>query len=508
VDLYPGGYPARFGRFAGGIVTGETTAPRDDLHGEANVRILDAGALVETGFDGGRGTVLVGGRYSYTAAILSLVAKDIALDYRDYQLRATYDLTPSDRIGVFGFGSYDLLGQRQSGGLNILFGSEFHRLDARYDHSFGHGATLRIAGTLGFDQTHIGEQRNATDRITGARMEFYDPVSEAVTLRAGVDAIVDNFGTNSVAYTDPDDPGTQQYNALFAPRTDLAFGAYAEAVLDVHPRIEVTPGVRFDVFTSGGTSASAIEPRLAARFKLTKHLRLLEAYGLVHQPPAFVVPIPGLTPTGLDQGLQRAVQASAGTEIDLPGETMLSVSLFHNAFYNMTDALASIGAAQSGILSSVSQRSSGQAIGMEVFVRRSLSKNLGGFVSYTLSRSLRSLNDATFPSAFDRTHVASAALAYDLGKRWRLGGRLVFYTGVPKTVLPRGLIVPPPSLHPDRDPDFFRLDLRLEKRWLLGKRGWISLVFEVLNATLSKETIASQTIGPVTIPSIGVEAGF
>jgi outer membrane receptor protein involved in Fe transport len=34
VDLYSGGYPARFGRYAGAIVSAETTAPRDDLHGE------------------------------------------------------------------------------------------------------------------------------------------------------------------------------------------------------------------------------------------------------------------------------------------------------------------------------------------------------------------------------------------------------------------------------------------------------------------------------------------
>jgi len=392
--------------------------------------------------------------------------------------------------------------------LNVLFGSEFHRLDARYDHSFGHGSTLRIAGTLGFDQTRIADQRNATDRITGARMEFYDPVSESVTLRAGVDATVDAYGTSQQYYADPDDPGTQRYDQLFAPRDDLAFGAYVEAVLELHPRIEVTPGVRFDVFTSGGTSASAVEPRLGARFKLTKHLRLLEAYGLVHQPPSFVVPVPGLVPASLDQGLQRAVQASAGVEVDLPWETTLTTSVFQNAFYNMTDALASTSAVQGGVLQGVEQRTKGQAVGLEVFLRRSLSNKLGGFVSYTLSRSLRSLPNATFPSAFDRTHDASAALAYDLGKRWRAGARLVFYTGVPKTIASRGLVVQPPSLHPERDPGFFRLDLRVEKRWLVGARGYLSLVFELLNATLSKETIASQTIGPVTIPSIGVEAGF
>lgn len=508
VDLYPGGYPARFGRFAGGIVSGETAAPRDDLHGEGNIRILDAGALVETGFAGGRGTVLVGGRYSYTAAILSLVAKDVALDYRDYQVRATYDITPSDRIGIFGFGSYDLLGQRQAGGLNVLFGSEFHRADLRYDHSFGHGSTLRIATTVGFDQTRIADQRNATDRLTGARLELYHPLSDAITIRAGADVMVDALGTSQQYYVDPDDPTTQRYERLFAPRTDVAVGTYIEAVLDIHPRIELSPGVRFDAYTSGSTSASAIDPRIAARLKLGKHVRLVEAYGLVHQPPSFVVPVPGLTPATLQDGLQRAVQASSGAEVDLPDETTLTASVFHNAFYNMTDALSSISAIQGGLLTGLEQRATGEAIGLELFARRSLAARLGGFVSYTLSRSMRSLPNATFPSAFDRTHVASAALAYDLGKRWRAGARIVFYTGVPKTLPPRGLIVPPPSLHPERDPDFFRLDLRLEKRWLIGSRGYLSLVFEVLNSTLSKETIASQTIGPVTIPSIGLEGGF
>src|SRR6185295_10876974 len=46
VDLYPGGYPARFGRFAGGIVAGETKEPAASLHGEGNLRLVDAGALV------------------------------------------------------------------------------------------------------------------------------------------------------------------------------------------------------------------------------------------------------------------------------------------------------------------------------------------------------------------------------------------------------------------------------------------------------------------------------
>src|SRR5678815_1393531 len=91
VDLYPGAYPAEFGRYAGGIVTANATTPVPSLHGEWNLRVFDAGALVESGFANGRGTALVGGRYSYTAAIVSLIAPGVTLDYRDYQARVSYD---------------------------------------------------------------------------------------------------------------------------------------------------------------------------------------------------------------------------------------------------------------------------------------------------------------------------------------------------------------------------------------------------------------------------------
>jgi hypothetical protein len=152
----------------------------------------------------------------------------------------------------------------------------------------------------------------------------------------------------------------------------------------------------------------------------------------------------------------------------------------------------------------------GSAYGFELFLKRKLTRKLGGFLSYTLSRSTRSYRDRSYIAAFDRTHVVNLAVAYDLGRRWRVGGRTMFYTGLPKA---------PDPTDPDstRLPPFFRLDLRVEKRWMLGERTWIAAVGEWMNATLSKEAIATQctlegceaqTIGPITIPSVGVEGGF
>ena len=42
------------------------------------------------------------------------------LDYRDYQARATYEPSARDRFSVFGFGSYELLGEKRNGILRRL----------------------------------------------------------------------------------------------------------------------------------------------------------------------------------------------------------------------------------------------------------------------------------------------------------------------------------------------------------------------------------------------------
>ena len=142
-------------------------------------------------------------------------------------------------------------------------------------------------------------------------------------------------------------------------------------------------------------------------------------------------------------------------------------------------------------------------------MKRKLTERLGGFLSYTLTRATRTYGAQSFVSAFDRTHVLNVAASYDLGRNWRAGARLTFYTGLPKA--------PDPTDSSTRLSPFTRLDLRLEKRWPLGKRTWISFVAEWMNATLSKEEVGTSctlqgckamTVGPITIPSLGIEGGF
>ena len=509
VDLYAGGYPARFGRYAGGIVSADTTAPTPEWHGEGVLRILDAGALVEGGSTDAGVTALLGGRISYTAGLLSLISPTIDLGYRDYQARFTYDVTPRDRLTLFSFGSYDYLASTNTVALTgqdvttVLFGSEFYRVDARYDSRLVGGGNVRADLIWGYDQTRVLNTRNSRDMLLGSKVELARPLSDEVTLRGGFDMQLDSYTAAPRQYADPDDPATERFNALFPPRSDTSAAAWVDLVLKISPKLEVVPGLRLDSYISQGKGAVAVDPRLSVIARVDPHVRILHAVGIANQPPSFIVPVPGLAVATLAGGLQRSVQASSGVEVDLPFRITASATGFAALQMNMTD---SIGTRQQPLEGETIPRSLGTAYGLEIYIHRALTERLGGFVSYTLSRSTRSVGSEHFFAAFDRPHVLHTAIGYDLGRGWRSGLRFSLYSGAPHA--PAAATGGDETGDQARDPPYYRVDFRVEKRWSVLDTGWLSLVVEMLNATLTKETIGGQQIGPVLVPSLGLEGGF
>lgn len=157
-------------------------------------------------------------------------------------------------------------------------------------------------------------------------------------------------------------------------------------------------------------------------------------------------------------------------------------------------------------------RGIGRSRGVELLLKRSLTRGLGGFLSYTLSSRRRSVARASVPSSFDRRHVLGAALGYDWGRGFRSGIRGTLYSGIPADVAYLEAARDPPRTSP-----FYRLDFRTEKRFRWGNSGYISLVCEVINATLNREVLSAscdayeckgRRVGPVTIPNLGIEAAF
>ena len=568
VDFYPGAAPASYGGFAGATIAGQTREPATTSHGEANLRVIDAGALVEAPIDDGRFTVLAAGRYGYPGPILSAITSNVSIDYWDYQTRATWRIADHDTLGVFAFGSHDRLSELRTGGqetegngnmrsittLQEVLASDFHRVDLRWDHVVANGdGRMRVAATVGYDSQGAAPTY-ATDYSAAMRLQVEVKLSQSVRVRGGADARYDDYGFKQGA---PVPGGEDIPSSANPPPTNVTVGAHADVVWRLSPRVEIVPGVRFDVFQSSRATAPgatahahanaivpAFDPRLSARVTLTDSVAWLSTFGLSHQYPTLrvgavppqEVSVPGF-PFGVSQ-LQTVAQASQGVEVALPADFTATLTGFLSGWSGLADLTA--GCVQLSPPSGPyqcpdDQPVHGRAYGLELLIRRPLSKRLTGWLSYTLSRATRETHyltpsggegTATIVGDYDRTHVLNVMGAYDLGRRWRLGARFIFYTGSPYSDnFPPGQGSPLPPLNDQRYPPFYRVDVRLEKRWSLGKERSIAFVAEVLNATLSKEgqaydcqairigsanssQCAVRYLGPITLPSVGVEAFF
>lgn len=561
IDFYPSAAPAAFGGYAGGIIAGSTRAPAIEPHLEANLRLVDAGALAETPFAGGRGNVLLAGRYGYPGPVLSAFS-EVRLQYWDYQAQVSWALDKEQSLRLFGFGSHDYLGHEEIDGTQTEdFVSDFHRLDLQYEHSW-HDGQLQVGATLGVD-SQGATPTYLTDHLAHVRVRAEQRVHPDLQLRFGTDAELDVYSVRHTEFADPRRPEVP--SSVEPAPTNSTLGVHTDAVWQVTPRVQIVPGGRLGLLsteransrtdsTRARATIVAAEPRLATRVTLTPSVAWLTTAGIAHQYPTLRIgSVPAIlaSGSGLTPGrakLQRAIAFSQGVEWRLPADFVLTTTGFLTFSSGLTDLTQdcqqieppSIPAGQgprpefNQVLCPSDKPVKGHAYGAEILLRRSLAERVSGWLSYTLSRSVRQTRFLTLdggeslvtvPSDFDRTHVLNAVLAFDLGRCWRAGARGVFYSGVPYSDLAGSVPVPPYNVH--RDPPFVRLDVRLEKRWAIGDRGSMAFVVEGQNVTLSKEantlgmdcrgTLIEEryttecqrgTVGPITLPSVGVEAFF
>ena len=508
VELFPGPYPVQYSGFAGGIVLARSAQPSAVPHGEAALRATDSSALLDLPLNDDTNLTLAG-RYSYANPVLHLFARDMDVAYWDYHARLVRRWSSDTTTTLRVFGAHDLLTDRNDGDHRVVYGVDFHRVTLRLEKA-GKGRALSVETFGGWDRSQVrGGDVTVRDASTGLRVDALQQLVKGVALRGGASAKVDQYRLDLTQLDDPN--ARDEYRKLYPARSVGVVGGYAALELLLTPQFVMRPGVRVDVYRSPGVSAVGVDPRLTAEYRVTPRLTLFSSFGVAHQPPSSAVPTPGLDPA-LGVGLQTGVQQSYGFRIKLPEQLSLEVTAFQAALFNLSDDIGQARARDTDPELLESQRGMGQARGIELFLRRSLTRKLGGFLSYTLASSQRFVGRSDAPSAYDRRHVLGAALGYDWGGGFRSGVRGSFYTGVPADVAYLEAAREPPRTRP-----YYRIDLRSEKRFAWGDDNYLSVVLEIVNTTLNREVLRAscsaysckeQTIGPITIPNLGIEAGF
>jgi hypothetical protein len=503
IDFYAGGYPARYGRYVGGIVTAETQAPSmDQVHMSVDVRLYDAGAMVSAPIAGG--AIAAAARYSYTGELITLLNENIRLQYWDYQVRADRRFGPL-QLSLFAFGSGDSLSPDRSDPRQEL-DLGFHRIALRASLPAA-GGTLQGSIALGTDHSRapvLAVYPVIMDAISAAPRLSYERSAGRVSLAIGFDGQFARYEPDVMGMVLP----PSDWDLAERRNTRLLAG-YASATVSAG-RLTLTPELRLDTYEENGSFARDLGPRLTVGLALDDRTALRASGGRFTQLPSFPLQLPGVEAFGLKSlGLQSSWQGSVGVETRRLAAIQLTITGFVQQ-YVLTDLRSPSATDIDPLSDDFLARRDALAYGVELLARRPLTERLHGWISYTLSNNLRSYGGGAIgPGDWDQRHILNLVVGYRIG-RSTVGARFHFNTGRPY------FLQDPYGDTYQRLPSYYQLDLRFD-RPVVYDRVTVNFYAELLNATYNPQVYAFDTVYNgqpqpqsyrVLLPSIGVRAEF
>jgi outer membrane receptor for ferrienterochelin and colicin len=279
----------------------------------------------------------------------------------------------------------------------------------------------------------------------------------------------------------------------------LEFGAYVEDQIDIGQRLQLNIGGRFDAFLLDSRYYKFFQPRLSAKLRVGENFTITTSYQTVAQF-AHLLTNPGLgfptdlwVPSTASIPPETARQISFGGSMSFSNIYMISIEGYYKQLENVIEYKNStfVGNSSANWEYNVLTGGNGKTYGVELLAQKQVGK-LAGWVGYTLSWAYRQFDQINqgswYPFKYDRRHDVSVALTYKLNPRVEFSAAWVFSTGNALT-LPSGKFVhaiSPGSFNQldmldyygDRNsfrmPNYHRLDLsatfKKEKKW--GQRKW------------------------------------
>lgn len=550
IDLYPGGFPGRFGRHHGGVVAIETRpAATDGVHGSADVDLLDSSAYLRAPL--AKNLMLsVAGRRSYIDVFLPLVLPDngqvVVPVYYDYQSRLDWDLRSEGKLSLTLLGSADTLDVLSDDpddeeSLNLNSAIRFFRLIGSYRRPISRTLSLSMSPAYGRDSVSFaGGQAEASGPFTSLdigisllsyRARVHGKISGAglgrrLTLDTGLDILsrVTTFEALVPINDDirnGDDVDTPPELTLRGTE-ELAVGAYLDLGIDLSPGLRVVPSLRLDTYNLDGNFRISLDPRLSARYQLGQGWTAKAYLGLFHQPPQ---------PEAFDpQFGTPSIQQELGTHYGLGAEWKPEKLWSFDAeiYYIDRDDLVIFEGDRiqndDGTFTTINFSNGGNrtAYGFEVLLRREVTERAYGWLSYTFAKSNQQRNGGEITATnFDQPHTLNAVASWKPGAGFELGARFRLSSGRPETPTVGGNFDADAGRYNPvrgeqrsrRTPTFHQLDVRVERAWLfntwsLGAYLDIQNLYNMQNVEATRYDYRFRDSARVTsvpfLPTVGV----
>ena len=545
VTFLTGGYPAPYiNRVSSVLQIAQREGNRERLAGRATVGFAGAGGIVEGPIASGRGSWVVSARRSF----LDLVTDDIGgaggvpVLYT-LNAKAVYDVSPFDRIWAANITGVDRirLGLTESSDLD----EEISDFDIRYQgwRSATGFNWQRIFGDKGvglFGVSHsiatldstvkdlikdgipppdvpvdeiIAEgpivfQDNSSERETTVKYDLTTYVPMFGKLQAGGSFKIFQLDYDTAAPYGNDSPYSPEPNtnpfAVSSAFTAYQTGAYVQGTGSLTPRLNLTLGGRFDHYQY--IDAARFSPRVGASYALSDAVSLRASYGRYYQQPFF--PFLAVFPQNRNLEPIKADHLVAGIVWQIDPTTRALVEVYRKAYddYPVSTDFPALSLANVGdtfnvrdVLFPMSSDGTGEAEGIEISAERKPGGRWYGQANIAFSRARHAGIDGVLrPGSFDSPVVANADFGIELNPRWQVSTRFSYLSGRPYTPFDEALseaqrrgIYDLAEVNALRAPDYARLDIRVERRFVVG--GEPLVIFGGVQNVTNRQNVAQYT---------------
>ncbi len=467
VALYKSGIPAEYGGRASSVVDVKMREGNNKKFGASGgLGLISSRLTIEAPIVKDKGSFIISGRRSYADLFLKLqkdeALRDTKLFFYDLNAKANYKITKKDRIFLSGY-----------------FGRDKFELSDKFGFSWGNATgTLRwnhIINDKFFSNTTLIRSTfdyefsvGSGDQAFGIRSSIKDwNVKQDFTYYRNKNNTI-KFGLNAIHHTFK--PGAltgdnESFNEIILhTRYALELGAYIQNEMKIGPRFNVMYGLRYSGFNYMGSGTDyqfdedgneigkqyysswesikyhqGLEPRLSASYILSEKNSVKISYGrnfqYLHQlsNATSSSPTDNWVPSSKNVKPQIADQVAAGYYHNFKDNMYrVSTEIYYKHLANQIDYRNGAALILNDQVEGELVYGKGRAYGLELLIEKKKGK-FTGWISYTLSRSLRTFdqinNGKEFSARQDRIHDIAIVLMYRVSKSIALSGTWIYYTG-------------------------------------------------------------------------------
>ena len=498
MDVYKGGFPARFGGKLSSIV--DLTTKKGDpsrLKGSLSAGLTDLAFAVEGPGGLKNSSFIVTGRKTLTEALLFAASKvsqemggqDYNMAYGFHDINAKYTWAP-DAKNSFAFNVYEgddymriWKNNEENGDIERnSIGNIWGNLLVSGQWNSAVSSRLFMANTLSFTQYRLKNNMKAYLRNSIDTTDFFVKTSSRVSdlsLRSDWKLFVGNaytleYGLQGSYLTYRPNHFTSSFSEASLPDISsvLDNSLYLDNKLKLGSWFIGSIGLRLNSFVNSGYHHFAWEPRMNLSFgiggstlnltamRVTQNAHLMMTPGSIMNNEVWIPADARIKPATSDQasvGWQRSFwQGHVDVEID--------------AYYKLLRDLATYREGYSTLLGDSDWRSKvetggkGKSYGIEMMTRFNFNR-LDGYVGYTWSHTTRQFdqinNGKEYVYEYDRPHSVNINVNYQLTERWSLSALWTYQTGLPYT--PVIGVQTTPVITPEGNVDFEQTNIYGER---------------------------------------------